>query len=84
MNRFFKKISVDLGWYGAGAILVAYALLSFSVLSASSLIYQLLNLTGALGILVDTYYKKDTPPEVLNIIWSVIALIAIFRIVFIH
>ena len=34
------------GWYGTGAIVLAYALVSFSVLNPTDLIYQLLNLTG--------------------------------------
>ena len=75
-----KKIAVDLGWVGTFLILLAYGLLSFSILKSDSILYQLMNLLGALGIVVDTYYKKDRPPEVLNIIWAVIALIAILKI----
>jgi hypothetical protein len=75
-----KKISVNLGWIGTFLIILAYGLVSFSILQSNSLIYQLMNLFGALGLLIDTYYKKDTPPEVLNIIWSVIAVAAIIKI----
>ena len=69
------------GWYGVMAILLAYTLLSFKALNSDSLPYQLLNLTGALGIMYEAYYKKDTQPVVLNIVWAVVALVAIFRIV---
>jgi hypothetical protein len=39
-----------LGWYGVAAILSAYALVSFGVLQPDSWQYQVLNLTGAMGI----------------------------------
>jgi len=38
-----------IGWYGMAAILSAYALVSFNFLSSFSIIYQLLNFTGAGG-----------------------------------
>lgn len=75
-----KKYGTTIGWVGTILIVGAYALTSFSALSSISLIYQVMNLIGATAIVVDTYYRKDKPPEVLNMIWSVIALLAIFRI----
>ncbi len=68
------------GWYGAIAIILAYALVSFSLLPATSIWYQLLNVTGALGIVVVSLHKKAYQPGVLNIIWILIALLAIFYI----
>lgn len=70
-----------LGWYGVLAILLAYLLVSFSVIEVKSLTYQLLNLSGSLGIIVEAVPKKDAQPAVLNAIWGVIALIAIMRII---
>jgi hypothetical protein len=69
-----------LGWYGVLAILLAYLLLSFNVIGAKSFSYQLLNLTGALGIIIEAMSKKDIQPAVLNVIWAVIALAAILRL----
>jgi predicted membrane metal-binding protein len=68
------------GWYGVLAILLAYLLLSFNVIASKSLSYQLLNLTGALGIIAEATSKKDTQPAVLNIVWAIIAIFAIIRI----
>ena len=79
-----EKISTKIGWGGTVLILLAYLLLSFNVIAANSIVYQLMNLLGALGIVVDTYYKKDKPPEILNIVWAIIALIAIIRIILTH
>lgn len=69
-----------LGWYGVVAIVVAYALLNFGILSVGNIWYQILNGTGALGIVYDSFRDKDYQPVVLNIIWAVIALIAIVNI----
>ena len=70
------------GWYGTVAILGAYALVSFSVLEPTSLTFQLLNITGAIGIVIVSFHKKAYPPGVLNVAWAVIALIAILGILF--
>jgi hypothetical protein len=68
------------GWYGVLAILLAYLLISFNVIVAKSLGYQLLNLTGALGIVVEALSKKDAQPAVLNSAWAIIAILAILRL----
>ncbi len=76
-----KKNLIEIfGWYGTVAIVLAYALVSFSVLSAGSIWYQLLNGTGAIGIVVVSLYKKAYQPGILNIIWTLIAMIAIINI----
>jgi hypothetical protein len=69
------------GWYGVLAILLAYLLVSSSIIVAKSLTYQLLNLTGALGIIIEALSKKDAQPALLNSIWAVIALVSIVVIV---
>ena len=75
-----KTIDESIGWYGTGAIVLAYALVSFSVLSTSSFLYQIMNGTGALGIIYISFKKKAYQPGVLNIIWAIIAFIAIIRL----
>ncbi len=69
------------GWYGVLAIILAYFLVSFNVITVKSLIYQLLNLTGAVGIIVVAMSKKDAQPAVLNAIWAAIAIISIVTII---
>ncbi len=77
-----KKRLIDelIGWYGTFAIVLAYALVSFNILSASSFLYQIMNGTGALGIVYISFKKKAYQPGVLNILWAIIALIAIVRL----
>lgn len=76
-----EKITEILGWYGVIAVVGAYALLSLNILSNNSLLFQGLNLTGAIGIMVDAIQDKNTQPAVLNIIWAIIALVAIVKII---
>lgn len=64
------------------AILLAYFLVSFKFIEARSLPYEILNLTGAAGIVVEAGSKKDKQPMVLNIVWALIALIVIVQIIF--
>jgi hypothetical protein len=69
-------------WYGMIVIVLAYAILSFGIVSSNSIIYQLLNITGAIGIILISFKKKAYQPGVLNVIWAIIALIALIGILF--
>jgi hypothetical protein len=71
-----------LGWYGVFAYLTSYIMLSFHQLTVDSLIYQLLNFTGALGILVVCWPKKAYQPVITNFVWGSVALIILLKIVF--
>ncbi len=76
-----NKITEILGWYGVVTIVGTYALLSFGIIDSESLWYQGLNLTGAIGIVLDALNDKNIQPAVLNTIWAVIALIAIINVI---
>lgn len=69
------------GWYGVLAILLAYFLVSINIIIAHSFTYQLLNFTGALGIIIEAWSKKDAQPVILNIVWACIALIILVQLV---
>lgn len=75
-----KKIAEVFGWYGAFAIVSAYALVSFEIISADSWIFQILNLTGAIGIIIISSVAKVRQSIVLNGFWAVIAVIALIRL----
>ena len=75
--KYFIEI---VGWYGAVAILIAYALVSFSLITPTSLEYQILNLTGGVGIIINSFKHKAYPSTILNAIWSIIAVVAILRV----
>jgi hypothetical protein len=77
-----RKLVALYGWYGMAAIILAYALASFSVIKATGLAFQILNGTGALGIVFVSFQKKAYQPGVLNILWTLIAIIAIAKNIF--
>ena len=78
-----KKTLIEaFGWYGMAAIVSAYALTSFSVLTPESIWYQLLNATGAIGVVVVSFNKRAYQPGILNLIWTLIAVVAIIKIIF--
>ena len=69
--------AVDLlGWYGTLAILSAYALSNFDLLEKGAL-YQLLNLTGALGVGLVCWYRRTWQAFWLEAVWGLIALVAL-------
>lgn len=76
----YNAIYEVVGWYSVAAIIGAYVLLSFGYVSGQSLPYQLLNASGALGIILHSLYKKDFQPLVLNVIWLLIAAVVLLKI----
>lgn len=77
MNK--KTIEGVIGWYGAIAILAAYALLSLEILNFNNFLYQFLNISGALGLIFHSFRKKDYPPGILNVVWAIIAIVALIQ-----
>lgn len=78
-----KQLAAEIaGWYGASAILAAYALVSFGVIVGEGLIFQLLNLTGAIGVITISIYKRVSQSIFLNVVWTIVAIIAIANILF--
>lgn len=76
-----KKLAELAGWYGTAAIVAAYALVSFEIISAAESLYQVLNLTGAIGIIIIAAVKGVMQSVVLNIFWAAIAIAALVRLV---
>ena len=72
------------GWYGTSAIVLAYILVSFKAISPTGLPYQLLNLTGAFGIIVISLVKKLRQTLVLNTFWAAIAVVALLNLALKH
>ncbi len=75
------RIAELAGWYGMSAILVSFTLISFGVFTAHSLLYQVLNFTGAAGIAWNAYEQKARPSVVLNVVYGFVALVALLKII---
>jgi hypothetical protein len=69
-----------IGWAGMILIILAYFLLSNKRLKFNSVTYHLLNLFGAIGIVISTLVTKSWPAMTLDIIWAVIAIFSIYKI----
>ncbi len=78
----FRLLAQVLGWYGVLALLGAYVLVSFGVLPAGSAAFQILNVSGALGIVAVSTTKGDLQPALLNLIWAGIGLFALLRLIY--
>jgi len=72
------KLAVEvIGWAGAVLILGAYALLSAGRLKAESVTYQLMNILGAAGFVVNSGWNGALPSAAINVIWIGIGLYAL-------
>jgi hypothetical protein len=75
------KIAVEIaGWVAALLILTAYALLSAGKLTSRSPSYQVMNIAGAIGFVINTGYNGAIPSAVLNVIWMGIGIWALVKI----
>lgn len=70
-----------LGWGGALTILLAYFLVSTRTISPDSKEYQLLNIFGAIGIIINSAIHGAIPSVGLNVVWLSIALYALLKVV---
>lgn len=75
-----NELTTIAGWIGTILILAAYFLVSSRKIKPTSSAYQLLNLFGALGVLLNTLVNKAWPAVSLQIAWSLIALVALISI----
>ncbi|MEO6065240.1 MAG: hypothetical protein ABIP49_05620 [Lysobacterales bacterium] len=75
----------DVAWYdviglaGVGLLLLAYLLMQAGRMQGDDLRYQLLNLIGALGILISLLYEFNLSAFVIETAWFLISLYGITR-----
>lgn len=68
------------GWAGAVLVLGAYALVSAKRLEGDSTVYQLMNVLGAAGMLINTYVRGALPSAAVNLIWIGIGLYILLKV----
>jgi hypothetical protein len=69
------------GWIGAASLIAAYLLISFCGVSADTFLYQILNVVGAVGLLVLAFARKAYPSAATNIVWLLIGALAILGLI---
>jgi len=75
-DKHFEQI----GWIGFILIVSAYLLLTIRYLDISSAVYHLMNLAGALCLLVNAKHKEAKPLFWLNVVWSLVAVIGLIKL----
>ena len=76
-----EKTIIDIiGWAGSVSVLIAYGLLSTHKLTAKSKLYQWLNITGSICLIVNTIFYSAYPSAFVNIVWLLIAIFALINI----
>ncbi len=76
MNDLFIDI---IGWVGAAAVIIAYALVSSKRLEGSSTVFQALNLMGGAFLIANTIYYGAFPSAFINIVWVGIAVFSLSK-----
>ena len=74
-----SKFNELLGWYGMLALIGAYFIVSFGFVVAEGWIFQLLNLTGGLALVVFAFSKNATQLAILNVFWALIGALTLAR-----
>lgn len=74
------KLIIDvIGWIGSIEVIAAYGLNSYQKIKSDSIYFQLLNLTGGVFLILNTMYYCAYPSAFINVVWVIIASIAIAR-----
>jgi hypothetical protein len=74
------KTFIDVaGWTAAALILSAYALLSFGKIQSRSHVYQVMNIIGAFGFIINCAWNNAWPSVALNVVWMGIGFYALRR-----
>ena len=71
-----------MGWIGTAGVLLAYGLLSVGIIAGETLLYHFLMLVGSVGLAIITYHRKTYQPLVVNVVFSILALTALVRLLF--
>ena len=75
------KLLIDIiGWIGSFEVIAAYGLNSYQKIKTDSFLFQFLNLTGALFLIVNTIFYKAYPSTFINIVWVIIAVLSLLRL----
>jgi hypothetical protein len=67
------------GWAGAASVLAAYGLLSAGRMRADGTGYQLMNVAGAIGMLINGWVRGALPSAALNLIWMGIGIYVLVK-----
>ncbi len=67
-----------IGYAGVLMVLIAYSFLQARKMDGNGVWYPLINLIGAILILISLLYKPNMPAIVMEAAWAVVSIIGIF------
>ena len=67
-----------IGYAGVLMVLIAYSFLQARRMDGNGVLYPLINLIGAILILISLLYKPNMPAIVMEAAWAVVSVIGIF------
>lgn len=68
-----------IGWIGSIEILAAFGLNSFQKIKSNSLVFQLLNLSGGIFLIINSIAHEAYPFTFINSVWVVISITALTK-----
>ncbi len=71
-----------LGWVGSLCVIIAYGLNSYQKLRSDSLIFYALNVIGGIFLIIYSNYKGAYANTFINVVWVIIAIPAMFKVLF--
>ena len=75
------KLFIDtISWLGSFAVITAYGLNSYQVIKSNSWLFLLLNLSGGTFLIVYTVYYSAYANTFINIVWVIIAAVAMVKL----
>jgi len=66
-----------IGWWGMVLIFLAYTLVSTKKVEGKSVLYQVINLIGAIALIVNCFHHRTFPVMILNVLWAIVAIQAL-------
>ena len=69
-----------LGWIGSFEILAAFGLNSFQKIKSDSPVFQLLNFTGGILLIINSIAHQAYPFTFINSVWVAISSVALIKI----
>lgn len=69
-----------IGMTGVTLVLTAYGLLNLNKLTSHSMVYQLMNLIGAVLLLISLCFNFNLSSVVIEVVWITFSLVGIIRV----
>jgi len=67
-----------IGYVGVLMVLIAYSFLQARKMDGNGVLYPLINLIGAILILISLMYKPNMPAIVMEAAWAVVSVVGIY------